>query len=199
MPRWRLLKNGLSVVTTQVKMTEAEIDRAEALPTREVGHTALWTLSSAKPGFGVEQLQDNCLDTYWQSDGSQPHVMTAQFRRKTTISSVLIYADYHVDESYTPAKISFRVGNDFQDLREVEMLELIEPEGWIMVPLFDAERNHIRTYVLQMAIVQNHQSGRDTHVRQIKINSPAEDHTMTALDFPPTFSTVEFYSQNTIR
>lgn len=33
---------------------------------QEVGEHAVWTLSSAKPGFGVEQLRDDNIDTYWQ-------------------------------------------------------------------------------------------------------------------------------------
>jgi len=33
---------------------------------REIGKHAVWSLSSAKPGFGVEQLRDDNLDTYWQ-------------------------------------------------------------------------------------------------------------------------------------
>lgn len=37
---------------------------------------------SAKPGNGVELLRDNREDTYWQSDGVQPHVVNIQFQRK---------------------------------------------------------------------------------------------------------------------
>lgn len=32
----------------------------------EIGREACWSLSSAKPGFGIEQLRDDNLDTYWQ-------------------------------------------------------------------------------------------------------------------------------------
>jgi len=53
-------------------------------------------------GFGVEQLCDGSLDTYWQSDGPQPHLINVQFRRKMTITNICIYADYKADESYTP-------------------------------------------------------------------------------------------------
>lgn len=31
-------------------------------------------------GFGVDQLRDDNLETYWQSDGSQPHLVNIQFR-----------------------------------------------------------------------------------------------------------------------
>uniref|UniRef100_A0A8C1Y6E3 Anaphase-promoting complex subunit 10 n=1 Tax=Cyprinus carpio TaxID=7962 RepID=A0A8C1Y6E3_CYPCA len=46
---------------------------------REIGSQAVWSLSSCKPGFGVDQLRDDNLETYWQSDGSQPHLVNIQF------------------------------------------------------------------------------------------------------------------------
>jgi len=55
-------------------------------------------------GFGVDQLIDGSLDTYWQSDGPQPHLINIQFRRKTTITDICLYADYKADESYTPSR-----------------------------------------------------------------------------------------------
>ena len=36
---------------------------------REIGDLAVWTLSSAKAGNGVDQLRDNSISTFWQSDG----------------------------------------------------------------------------------------------------------------------------------
>jgi hypothetical protein len=33
---------------------------------REIGDLAVWTLSSAKPGNGVEQLRDDSVSTFWQ-------------------------------------------------------------------------------------------------------------------------------------
>uniref|UniRef100_A0A673LWK2 Anaphase-promoting complex subunit 10 n=1 Tax=Sinocyclocheilus rhinocerous TaxID=307959 RepID=A0A673LWK2_9TELE len=82
---------------------------------------AVWSLSSCKPGFGVDQLRDDNLETYWQSDGSQPHLVNIQFRRKTTVKMLCIYADYKSDESYTPSKISVRVGNNFHNLQEIRV------------------------------------------------------------------------------
>ena len=32
---------------------------------REIGDLAVWTLSSAKPGNGVEQLRDDSVSTFW--------------------------------------------------------------------------------------------------------------------------------------
>ena len=38
--------------------------------------------------------------------------------------SVAIYVDYKLDESYTPSKISIKVGSDFNDLKEIEVSTL---------------------------------------------------------------------------
>jgi anaphase-promoting complex subunit 10 len=55
-------------------------------------------------GFGVDQLRDDCTDTYWQSDGQLPHLVNIQFRRKTTVHDIYIFTDYKLDESYTPSR-----------------------------------------------------------------------------------------------
>ena len=62
--------------------------------TREVGNQAAWSLSSCKPGFGVEQIRDDSYETYWQSDGQLPHLVNIQFKRKTTVSAVAIHTDF---------------------------------------------------------------------------------------------------------
>ncbi|XP_073197345.1 anaphase-promoting complex subunit 10 isoform X2 [Lepidochelys kempii] len=97
---------------------------------REIGSQAVWSLSSCKPGFGVDQLRDDNLETYWQSDGSQPHLVNIQFRRKTTVKTLCIYADYKSDESYTPSKISVRVGNNFHNLQEIRDIKKPDRDDW---------------------------------------------------------------------
>nr|SVE75091.1 EOG090X051P [Daphnia dolichocephala] len=61
-------------------------------------------------------------------------------------------------------RISIRAGTGFSDLQEVEVVELNEPNGWIAIPLKDAQEKCIRTFMLQLAVLGNHQSGRDTHL-----------------------------------
>ncbi|XP_061164028.1 anaphase-promoting complex subunit 10-like isoform X2 [Saccostrea echinata] len=155
---------------------------------REVGNQAVWSLSSCKPGFGVEQLLDNTVDAYWQSDGPQPHLVNIQFRRKTTIHDVCIYTDYKADESYTPNRISLRAGTHFNDLIEVDQIELSEPVGWVCVPMKDINDKPIRTFMVQIAVLSNHQNGRDTHLRRIKIRSPVQD---TYVVKTPKFTSLE--------
>lgn len=45
-------------------------------------------------------------------------------RRRTTVKMLCIYADYKSDESYTPSKISVRVGNNFHNLQEIRVTSL---------------------------------------------------------------------------
>ncbi|XP_070540061.1 anaphase-promoting complex subunit 10-like [Ptychodera flava] len=163
---------------------------------REIGSQAVWSLSSCKPGFGVDQLRDGSLETYWQSDGTQPHLVNIQFRRKTTVDRICIYADYKSDESYTPNKISVRVGNHFHDLQEIEVLELTEPSGWVTISLEDSDRKPVRTFMIQIAVLSNHQNGRDTHMRQIKVYSPVQENSIAKL---PVFNSVELSMHSTIR
>lgn len=96
-----------------------------------------------------------------------------------------MFVNVKLDESYTPNKISIRVGTNEQNLREVRNIDLKEPEKWVKISLYedpgsDAEEETniarkmaafqgINTFFVQIAILSNHQNGRDTHIRQIKI------------------------------
>ena len=51
------------------------------------------------------------------------------------------------------------------------MVDLSEPAGWIVIPLKDMNERLVRTFMLQIAVLQNHQQGRDTHLRQVKVHS----------------------------
>lgn len=163
-------------------------------------------MTSAKPGNGVELLRDGNLDTYWQSDGAQPHLVNVQFQRKVKVSEIALYADYKLDESYTPSKIAVRAGNSFHDLREVRVVDLDEPVGWTRVRLdvnkTDADDGAggapLRAYFLQIAVLSNHQNGRDTHVRQVKIFGPRTSP-MAMLGNGVSFTTPEFAQFATVR
>mmetsp|Transcript_61248 Transcript_61248/g.181133 ORF Transcript_61248/g.181133 Transcript_61248/m.181133 type:complete len:238 (-) Transcript_61248:10-723(-) len=103
---------------------------------REIGREAVWSLSTAKPGNGVEQIRDGSIDTYWQSDGGQPHLINVQFARRAAVCEVAFYLDYNLDESYTPKRLSIRSGMTFHDLEEIQTADLNEPVGWCSVPLY---------------------------------------------------------------
>lgn len=52
-------------------------------------------------------------------------------------------------------------------------MELAAPVGWQKVPVAGAgggpDGNTLVSYVFQMQILENHQNGKDTHLRSIKI------------------------------
>ncbi len=153
-----------------VKITESLNVRDENL--REVGTDAIWSLSTAKPGNGIEQLRDNNLERYWQSDGAQPHMVNIQFLKKVTVSKVCLYLDFSTDESYTPKKIAIRSGTSQHDLVDIATIDLHEPVGWITVLLTEDDNQPLRTHLLQIRVISMHQNGRDTHVRHVKVFGP---------------------------
>ena len=144
---------------------------------RELGADAVLSLSSAKPGNGVEQLRDGSLDTYWQSDGVAPHTLNVAFVRRVSVSQVCLYVDFNLDESYTPKKIAVKSGTSLHDLIDVTAVELHEPIGWVTIALSDpyGSNGPLRTHLIQLRVVSMHQNGRDTHIRQLKVFGPRAD------------------------
>lgn len=101
-------------------------------------------------------------------------------------------------------QVSFRVGNSYYDLQEIKTVELEEPQGWVVIPLAHRPRDaeggaeggggppgFVRAHCLQIAVLSNHQNGRDTHLRQVKVFGPRVDVTRSA-DQPFSFEEPEF-------
>ncbi|KAK8958667.1 Anaphase-promoting complex subunit 10 [Platanthera guangdongensis] len=55
---------------------------------RAMAKKAAWSVSSCKPGNGVPSLRDDNLETYWQSDGAQPHLVNIQFQKKVKLQEI---------------------------------------------------------------------------------------------------------------
>ena len=70
--------------------------------------------------------------------------------------------------------MSIRAGTSFHDLRELEVKELTEPSGWVVFALRGPDDRPLRTYQVQIAVITNHQNGRDTHMRQVRVHAPVE-------------------------
>ncbi|CAD8184713.1 unnamed protein product [Paramecium pentaurelia] len=151
---------------------------------KEIGDQAIWTLSSAKSGNGVDQLRDDNLNTFWQSDGTQPHYLTIQFLKKMRVQEIALYLDFKQDESYTPNKLSIRTGTNIQDMKEVQFIELKEPYGWYV-------------FALKTKLLNGQENGKDTHIRQVKIFGPREKQNQ-GLSFPD-FKTPELTQYASIR
>mmetsp|Transcript_43774 Transcript_43774/g.68522 ORF Transcript_43774/g.68522 Transcript_43774/m.68522 type:complete len:131 (+) Transcript_43774:468-860(+) len=129
-----------------------------------------------------------------------------------SIKEIAIFCDFKHDESYTPSKISIRAGTHFHDLQEVKEVSLEEPSGWLSVPLSKKDLSHseneseeysdesLRAFMLQVAVLANHENGRDSHIRQIKVFGPRSDPTGLGLEEGCSgFTTTEFSMFSTIR
>lgn len=142
-------------------------------PKREIGGRAVWSTSSSKPGCGAEQLRDGSTDTFWQSDGHGPHLINIHFPTRVVVDAVCMFLNYNLDESYTPCSILIRAGTSSNDLFDVGTWELDEPIGWEQFPLPKDDKSLFVNFI-QVNIVSNHQNGRDTHVRQMRVYGPRQ-------------------------
>ncbi|KAG6878862.1 hypothetical protein C0992_007067 [Termitomyces sp. T32_za158] len=93
---------------------------------------------------------------------------------------ISIHLSYPQDDSYTPSTLAVRAGTGPSDLQDVRLVTLEKPDGWITFDV-SSEPNEdadafapLYAYVIQIIIAQNHMSGKDTHVRGLKILGPVE-------------------------
>jgi anaphase-promoting complex subunit 10 len=73
-----------------------------------------------------------------RSDAVQPHFVTIQFPKLTSVSMIEFYINAQVDESYTPNRFSICHGTTMNNMQMIEEIELDAPRGWICVKLFNS-------------------------------------------------------------
>ncbi|KAL9089753.1 MAG: hypothetical protein Q9165_005547 [Trypethelium subeluteriae] len=190
------------------------------LALREISTLASWTVSTSKPGCGVAALRSASTDTFWQSDGPQPHTLSLHFFKQVAIVALRVYLDFEADESYTPTRMQFLAGTGPHDLQEWAEMRFEQPKGWIDVDFEgvgepDVEggeweeeeggegedgvgegagagagaeqgerveedervkaqrywdrRPVLKAFLLQVRILENHQNGKDTHMRGLQV------------------------------
>jgi anaphase-promoting complex subunit 10 len=133
---------------------------------------------------------------FWQSDGPQPHHLNIHFFKLVEIVGIRVYLDFDLDESYTPTMIKFLAGTGYNDLQEFSVMRFESPRGWIEVDFEgvgdpadmsgseddsmgegDEEKENLdrrkmpvlRAMLVQVRICENHQNGKDTHLRGLQI------------------------------
>ena len=94
------------------------------------------------------------------------------------ITNIRVYLDFTLDESYTPTRLIFLAGTSSHDLIDFAELSFEQPKGWIDVDLTGVgggrDGNVLRAFIVQMKVMENHQNGKDTHVRGVKIYAKDE-------------------------
>ncbi|MCJ1423597.1 anaphase promoting complex subunit doc1 [Sticta canariensis] len=139
---------------------------------REISTLASWTVSTYKPGCGVAALRSSSTSQFWQSDGPQPHLLNIHFFKLVSIVKLRIYLDFELDESYTPTRMLFLAGTGMYDLTEFAEWVGEAPRGWVDVNLEgvgSGGSDVLKAMVVQVKICENHQNGKDTHVRGVQI------------------------------
>ncbi|KAF2717288.1 galactose-binding like protein [Polychaeton citri CBS 116435] len=137
---------------------------------KEISSLASWTVSTCKPGNGVAALRSSSPSHFWQSDGPQPHYLTIHFFKLVHIVHMRLYVDFAQDESYTPTKMQFWAGMAMHDLELFSEMALEQPTGWVDDGEIDwSKRPVLRAFVVQVKILENHQNGKDTHLRAVQL------------------------------
>lgn len=113
---WKLFW-GEKMPDESAMVEEDATEKEEEGEKREIGKLAVWTVSSNKPGNGVEMLRDNSLSTYWQYVPLSLFAMLLLY----LLDMNLLHSLRSVLNLSLP-RSSFRVGNCFSDLamRETE-------------------------------------------------------------------------------
>ncbi|KAI5864062.1 anaphase-promoting complex, subunit 10-domain-containing protein [Durotheca rogersii] len=144
-----------------------------AMGLKEISNLASFTVSSYKPGCGVKELRDDDANQFWQSDGPQPHRLNIHFIKRVEIRALRLYLDYELDESYTPTKIQITAGFGPNQTIPFTTMDLSMPKGWIDVPIAGAgggaDGNSLCCWFVRVIVVENHQNGKDTHIRGVKV------------------------------
>ncbi|EAY18648.1 hypothetical protein TVAG_062530 [Trichomonas vaginalis G3] len=129
----------------------------------DITKKALWNVSTTKGGYEISAMFDGSNETFWQSDSVPPHYIIAQFSKKTYISKLSMYISIQNDETYTPVEVACYIGSDPNLMQQYSREELSILQGWVDIPL------GISTIFLKIEITKNHQGGKDSRIRQIKL------------------------------
>jgi anaphase-promoting complex subunit 10 len=159
--------------TTQLTPPAAHIVKEPSLShLREISPLASWTVSTYKPGCGVPALLSPSTSSFWQSDGPQPHLLNIHFFKLVAIVKMRVYLDFELDESYTPTKMVFAAGMGEYDLVEFAEWKGEGPRGWVEIGLDGCGcegESVLRCMCVQVRVLENHQNGKDTHIRGVQI------------------------------
>ncbi|AMD22665.1 HHL105Wp [Eremothecium sinecaudum] len=167
----------------------------------DITSLAFWKPSSFKAGYPIENALDDNPSTFWQSDGSQPHTIDVLFSKRVDIIQLAMYFSLFVDESYTSETIRLYAGHSPSDATYYKTLEVRNVNGWVKFTFEDNRADGLlKCQFLRIEVVTNHENGKDTHLRGIRMFGPGESlvNVADAAMFEG-FHSIEFLSQSRIR
>lgn len=140
-----------------------------------VTNLANWRASSDKIGNPISQALNDNAESFWQSDGSQPHQIDIYFRRRVDLILLAMFFSLQWDESYTPRVVQIYAGYGPADARFYKTVEVRYMNGWAALR-FQDNRPHdglLKCKFLRLVFPLNHENGKDTHLRGIRLYSKA--------------------------
>lgn len=138
-----------------------------------VNNLALWKASSSKTGNPIENILNDDPNSFWQSDGGQPHTIDIYFTHRMDIILLSLYFSLASDESYTPKLFKVYVGHSPSDAVFYKTFHIEHLDGWIGLTFGDNRAdNLLKCQFLRLVFPINHENGKDTHLRGIRIYTP---------------------------
>lgn len=139
-----------------------------------VNHLAYWKPSSYKVGNPIENALDDNPESFWQSDGLQPHQLDISFSKRIDVVMMAFYFSLIADESYTPRLVKIYVGHSPSDALFYKTLEVRNVNGWVALTFEDNRSDHLlKCQFIRIVFPVNHENGKDTHLRGIRIFAPS--------------------------
>ncbi|CCE65910.1 hypothetical protein TPHA_0N01290 [Tetrapisispora phaffii CBS 4417] len=137
----------------------------------DVSKLAYWKPSSMKAGNPISNVIDDNFNTFWQSDGLQPHEVEVTFSRIMNVSMIAIFTSMIADESYTPSRIKIYAGTSPLDAVFYKKIEIVNMNGWFVLTFEDNRENDklLKCGYIRFSFPVNHENGKDTHIRGMRI------------------------------
>lgn len=140
-----------------------------------ISNLAYWKASSFKTSNPIENVINDDPESYWQSDGSQPHIVDIYFSKRIELALLAVFFGFEIDESYSPKVVKLYVGDSISDLIYYEEWYVGKITQWYIKKFpsledTDGKQNiPIKCHVLRLAFPVNHDNGKDTHLRGVRI------------------------------
>ncbi|KNE57568.1 hypothetical protein AMAG_03263 [Allomyces macrogynus ATCC 38327] len=135
----------------------------------DITHTGQWSLSSAAPKHGLQELHAPNTDLFWQSSAlSGPHdvntrAVSAQ-EKQAALQTVALFLDYMRDETWTPHIVQVQAGATRNGWDVGDPVTLTHPHGWVLI-----HNAPVACHTLRIRIVETHQQGRNCQVRGVRV------------------------------
>lgn len=177
----------------------------------DISKLCYWKASSSKVMHPIENVLNDDPESFWQSDGGQPHIVDIYFNKRVELAMLVLFFGFEVDESYSPSVMKIYIGDSINDLIYYEEWRIQRITQWFAkkfpsypqkrknhtdedIDLYDERRPErhyeeryrrndsnkntkhekemtlpVKCQVMRLTFPLNHDNGKDTHLRGIRI------------------------------